>query len=73
MYADTIDTNSDRFSRLLQLFDYSNGYILSNIRCDVGPIIDDALQKVNVEIADANSSILLYRLPKEDAMKFEIQ
>ena len=73
MYADTIDTNSDKFSRLLQLFDFSNGYIFSNIRCDVGPIIDDALRRANVEITDANKSILLYRLSKEDAMKFEIQ
>lgn len=72
MHADTIDTNSGKFSRLLQLFDYSNGYIFSNIRCDVGHMIDDALQKANVEIIDANKSILLYRLPKEDAMKFDI-
>lgn len=72
MYADTIDTNSDKLSRLLQLFDYSSGYIFSNVRADVGCIIVDIMQKANIE-ADDYTKTILYRLPKEQAMNFDVQ
>ena len=72
MYADTIHANSDKFSLLLQLFDYSNGYIFSNVWADVGRIIVDIMQKANIE-ADDYTKTILYRLSKEEAMNFDVQ
>ncbi|XP_031631312.1 uncharacterized protein LOC116345775 isoform X2 [Contarinia nasturtii] len=58
--------------RLLSLINYSNGCIFTGIRTDLKPVIIDALKEVNVNIALDRTS-LLYYLPKEEALKFDVE
>lgn len=71
-YADTFNKSSDRLFRLLQLIDYSKGYTFQCIRPELRTVITDALEKVNVTIENV-SDFLRYYLPKEEALKLDIQ
>lgn len=71
-YADTLNESYDRLNRLLQLIDYSKGYIFQSIRAEIRPVIRDALAKANAQVI-ADDTGLLYYLPKEEALKFNVQ
>lgn len=71
-FADTCNESYDRLNRLLQLIDYSKGYTFLSVRSEVRLVIKDALQKANIDlIMDVWN--LLYHLPKEEALKFNVQ
>lgn len=71
-YADTLNASYENLSRLLQLIDYSKGYRFLAIRPDIQPVLTSSLQKANVEII-SNDVAILYHLPKEEALKFDIE
>lgn len=71
-YADTINESHENLSKLLQLIDYTKGYKFLSIRTEIRPVILDALKKANVELLQVVST-LLYYLPKEDALEFNVQ
>lgn len=71
-YADTLNESFDNLNRLVQLIDYSKGYIFLSIRDDLGEVILDALQKAKIEPVLPETT-LLYRISKEDALKFTAQ
>lgn len=68
-YADTLSNSFDNLHRLLQIPDYSRGYIFLSIRSELRQVFKDSLEKVNVKI-DHEYINLLYHLPKEEALKF---
>lgn len=61
----------DRLFRLLQLIDYSKDYAFRSIRAELEPVIKDALKQVNVNVG--TTDLLLHYLPKEEALKFDVQ
>lgn len=71
-YADTLNESTDNLHRLVQLIDYTKGYMFSSVRDELGPVILDALHKANIESV-RKSTTLLYYMPKEDARKFTTQ
>lgn len=72
MYADTLSNSYKNLTRLLELIDYSRGYHFYGIRYELRQAVRNALQKVNVEI-EFSSSSLLYCLPKNEALQFDVQ
>ncbi|XP_031628311.1 uncharacterized protein LOC116344072 [Contarinia nasturtii] len=71
-YADTFNESHENLSQLLQLLDYSKDYFFFSIRPSIRPTLKDALRKSNVDVGHY-STTLLYRLSKEDALKFDTQ
>lgn len=71
-FADTCNPCLDNLSRLLQLLDYSKGVLFTCERPEVYPIILETLKKKNLEIC-ADYLSLLYYMPKEEALKLEVQ
>lgn len=71
-YADTFSENTDELYRLLVLIDYSGGYFFLGLTDNVIPVVKDVikLRNVDVYIDDWN---LVYFLPKENALEFDIQ
>lgn len=72
MYADTLSKSSKNLTRLLELLDYSKGYHFYGIRFELRQAIREALHRANVDI-EFGSSSLLYCLPKNEALKFDVQ
>lgn len=72
MYADTLSKSSKNLTRLLELLDYSQGYHFHGIRIELRQAVRDALHRANVDI-EFGSSSLLYCLPKNEALKFDVQ
>lgn len=71
-YADTLNENFENLHRLLQLIDYSTGYRFLAIRPEVRSIINSSLQEIHVDIVSDNGAILYY-LPREQAIKFDVE
>ncbi|XP_031627117.1 uncharacterized protein LOC116343273 [Contarinia nasturtii] len=70
--VDTFNESYDRLYRLLKLVDYSKNYFFMSIRTEIKPIFKRALEEVNIEIT-LDEPALLYYLPKNNALKFNIQ
>lgn len=58
---------------MLLLLDYSKNYVFANVRAKVADIIADALQKVVNAKITGDVKTILYRLPKEEALQFDVQ
>lgn len=70
-YADTFNESYEKLDRLLCLIDYSKGYSFISVRPELRPVIKNALIKANVE--DVNDDdVLMYYLPKEDALQLDV-
>lgn len=71
-YVDTLSNSHKNLIRLLELVDYGRSYHFYGIRSELWPAINDALQRIDVEI-EFSSSSLLYCLPKNEALKFDVR
>lgn len=72
MCADTLNHSNDELFRLLLLLDYSTEYFFFSYSDHVGEVVRKAVKEKNVKIG-LDDSILLYYLPKEMALQFEIE
>lgn len=70
-YVDTLNESLENLSRLLRLIDYSKGYRFLGVRPDIRPALKSTLDQINVPIISDNEAIL-YRLPREEAMQFNV-
>lgn len=71
-YADTLNASHENLRKLLQLLDYSRGYFFLSERPEIAPTMIEAIQQINVELAFVATTVL-YVIPKEDALKFDVQ
>lgn len=71
-YADTFNESHENLSRLLQLIDYSKGYIFPNERSALQSTIINAIKRTGTQILRDDVTVLYY-LSKEDAMKFTVE
>lgn len=71
-YADTLNENHGNLFRMLQLLDYSKGYLFLETRTGLRSTIINAIQKMKAEIENIETAQLYY-LPKEKALKLDVQ
>lgn len=69
---DTLSDSTENMLRLLKLLDFSKGYKFLSIRSALQSTIIGAIAVKNVEIVYENNPVLHY-LPKEEALKFDVQ
>lgn len=68
-HADTLNKSLDNLQRLLQLVDYSNGYVFLSVHSEHRQVFKDAFEKINVKIGYEYTS-LLYHLARDKAVNF---
>lgn len=71
-HADTLNDSYENLSRLLQLIDYSKGYAFLSLRPELRSTIISAIEKTKTRIV-YEETILLYSLPREDALKYTVE
>lgn len=71
-YADTLSENTDELLQLLLLVDYSKGYFFLSLNEHAASAVREAIKQRNIEVYSDDWN-LLYHLPKENALKFDIQ
>lgn len=64
---DTINQSKEKLCRLLKLIDFSDGFTFLNIREEIGDVVVK-----NIEVV-CDDKTILYHLPKEDALKFDVK
>lgn len=65
-------THAVFFFRLLLLFDYSKGYFFTNLNDHAASTVREALKQKNIE-CPWDASNIVYSLPKEKALEFDVQ
>lgn len=71
-YADTINESNDNLLRLLKLLDFTKGYKFLSERAVLQSTIREVIAYKNAKITYDNNP-MLYRLPKDEALKLDVQ
>lgn len=71
-YTDTLSEYTEELLRLLLLIDYSKGYFFTSLNDRAASAVREAIKRKNVEVYIDDTN-LLYHLPKEEALKFDVQ
>lgn len=71
-YADTLSESTEELLRLLLLIDYSKGYFFISLNDRAASAVREATKQKNVEM-NIDFTNLLYYLPKEKALEFDVQ
>lgn len=71
-YADTLSECTDELLRLLLLIDYSKGYFFTSLNDRAGSTVREAIKRKKIEIYTDDTN-LLYYLPKEKALEFDVE